>query len=49
MPKVKEWCAYNGKSNNDAVLKDAALKQAVLYDLNILAIEAKFNSLEKPG
>jgi long-chain acyl-CoA synthetase len=30
-------------------LKDDTLKQAILNDLNILAVESKFTSLEKPG
>lgn len=49
MPKVKEWCAANGKTVDDAVLKDNALKQAVLDDLNDHATESKFNTLEKPA
>ena len=48
-PKVEAWCKSNGQEANEAVLKNDALKQAVLDDLNGYAIEAKFNTLEKPG
>ena len=46
---LKAWCETNGKTNDAAVLESKELKQAVLDDLCALAIEAKFNSLEKPG
>lgn len=49
MPSVEEWCKANGKTAGDEILKDQTLKQAILDDLNALAIEAKFTSLEKPG
>ena len=49
-PKVEAWFKSNyGKEANAAVLKHEDFKQAVLDDLNGLAVEAKFNSLEKPG
>ena len=49
MHLVKEWCQGKGKSYSDATLKDQALKQTILDDLNKLAIESKFNTLEKPA
>jgi long-chain acyl-CoA synthetase len=47
--KIEAFCKENGKEANDAALDDLAVKQAVLDDLNGLAVEAKFISLEKPG
>lgn len=49
MGKVKEWCDTYGKEISDSIFKDSGLKQAVLDDLNELATEAKFNTLEKPA
>jgi long-subunit acyl-CoA synthetase (AMP-forming) len=49
MGKLKEWCDTYGKEVSDSIFKDSGLKQAVLDDLNELATEAKFNTLEKPA
>ena len=49
--KVLEWCKATGKGTSitDELLKDDSLKQAILNDLNVFAVESKFTSLEKPG
>ena len=40
VPKVKEWCETKGKSYSEMILKDQDLKQTILDDLNLLAIES---------
>ena len=45
---VTKYAKENGTEFNEALLKDAKLRQIIFDDLNRLAIENKFSGLEKP-